>query len=331
METNGTGTRRSADVSHEPATRQGPGAPSPVGSRDRRPLSRRVGWGYATGDLGISIAYFALGFFFLYYLTDLVGSPPGRRRHRVPHREAVGRCQRPARRGARGPHPSRHGRKRATCCTARSPSAEFRHPLVDSVGGPTGRRTVLATVLLLIFATTYSSWVSPTRRWCPSSRRDYDERTRLRRLQGDPLRRGCDPRRWARAGRGLADRRGDRAAGDGGRPRDGHHRYSSRGGSLGESSDREPRPSHPDPAREVLPAVDRAQCRHPDGVQGPRRDRHREPHRSAAVLLGDRHRFGVDGNARAGRLHGRRRRRWCRSGDGSAAASTSVVSCWPRA
>lgn len=40
------------------------------------PIPRRSVLGYATGDLGISIAYFALGFFFLYYLTDLIGLPP---------------------------------------------------------------------------------------------------------------------------------------------------------------------------------------------------------------------------------------------------------------
>ena len=32
--------------------------------------------GYATGDLGISISYFAVGFFFLYYLTDIVRLDP---------------------------------------------------------------------------------------------------------------------------------------------------------------------------------------------------------------------------------------------------------------
>jgi len=32
--------------------------------------------GYATGDLGISISYFAVGFFFMYYLTDIVGMNP---------------------------------------------------------------------------------------------------------------------------------------------------------------------------------------------------------------------------------------------------------------
>ncbi len=32
--------------------------------------------GYAVGDMGISISYFAVGFFFLYYLTDIVGMDP---------------------------------------------------------------------------------------------------------------------------------------------------------------------------------------------------------------------------------------------------------------
>jgi glycoside/pentoside/hexuronide:cation symporter, GPH family len=32
--------------------------------------------GYAVGDMGISISYFVVGFFFLYYLTDIVGMDP---------------------------------------------------------------------------------------------------------------------------------------------------------------------------------------------------------------------------------------------------------------
>lgn len=41
-----------------------------------RPVTRGAAAGYAAGDLGISIAYFAVGFFFLFYLTDLVGLSP---------------------------------------------------------------------------------------------------------------------------------------------------------------------------------------------------------------------------------------------------------------
>ena len=32
--------------------------------------------GYALGDMGISLSYFAVGFFFMYYLTDIVGMSP---------------------------------------------------------------------------------------------------------------------------------------------------------------------------------------------------------------------------------------------------------------
>ena len=37
-------------------------------------LRNKIGYGF--GDLGISIAYFALGFFFIFYLTDGVGMRP---------------------------------------------------------------------------------------------------------------------------------------------------------------------------------------------------------------------------------------------------------------
>ena len=39
-------------------------------------LSMRRKIAYGSGDLGISLAYFAVGFFFLFYLTDLLGMPP---------------------------------------------------------------------------------------------------------------------------------------------------------------------------------------------------------------------------------------------------------------
>ena len=37
-------------------------------------MRRKIG--YAVGDMGISISYFAVGFFFVYYLTDIVGMAP---------------------------------------------------------------------------------------------------------------------------------------------------------------------------------------------------------------------------------------------------------------
>ncbi len=29
--------------------------------------------GYGVGDMGVSISYFAVGFYFMFYLTDIVG------------------------------------------------------------------------------------------------------------------------------------------------------------------------------------------------------------------------------------------------------------------
>ncbi len=37
-------------------------------------LSRKIGYGL--GDLGISISYFAVGFFYMFYLTDIIGMEP---------------------------------------------------------------------------------------------------------------------------------------------------------------------------------------------------------------------------------------------------------------
>jgi len=31
---------------------------------------------YGMGDMGLSISYFTVGFFFIYYLTDIVGLAP---------------------------------------------------------------------------------------------------------------------------------------------------------------------------------------------------------------------------------------------------------------
>lgn len=46
------------------------------GAKASTAMQLRKKLGYATGDFGISIAYFAVGFFFLYYLTDIVGLAP---------------------------------------------------------------------------------------------------------------------------------------------------------------------------------------------------------------------------------------------------------------
>lgn len=152
----------------------------PVGSRDRRPLSRRVGWGYATGDLGISIAYFALGFFFLYYLTDIVGLPPAAAGTAFLIGKLWDGVNDPLV-GVLADHTrSARGRKRAYLLYGAFPfGLSFAILWWIPPGGPTGPTTILATVLLLVFATTYSLVGVPYQALVPVLTTDYDERTRL--------------------------------------------------------------------------------------------------------------------------------------------------------
>ena len=115
-------------------------------------IPRRIGLGYAAGDLGISIAYFAFGFFFLFYLTDVVGMSAALAGTVV----LIGKLWD----GVNDPlvgilsdrTSSRHGRKRVY---------------------------LLAVTLVLVFATTYSLVGVPYQALVPVMTTDYDERTRL--------------------------------------------------------------------------------------------------------------------------------------------------------
>lgn len=136
--------------------------------------------GYATGDLGISIAYFALGFFLLYYLTDLVGLPPALAGTVV----LVGKVWD----GVNDPligiladrTRSRHGRKRAYLLYGSVPFGLSFTLLWWIPEGLADRpAALLATVLLLLFATTYSLVGVPYQALVPVMTVDYDERTRL--------------------------------------------------------------------------------------------------------------------------------------------------------
>lgn len=157
-----------------------PAAQHPGGSRERRPVSRRVGWGYATGDLGISIAYFALGFFFLYYLTDIVGLPPAAAGTAFLIGKLWDGVNDPLV-GVLADHTrSARGRKRVYLLYGAFPfGLSFAILWWIPSGGSTGPTTILATVLLLLFATTYSLVGVPYQALVPVITTDYDERTRL--------------------------------------------------------------------------------------------------------------------------------------------------------
>ncbi len=144
------------------------------------PIPRRSVLGYATGDLGISIAYFALGFFFLYYLTDLVGLPPALAGTVV----LVGKLWD----GVNDPligvladrTRSTRGRKRVYLLFGAVPfGLSFMLLWWIPAGMATRPAALLATVLLLLFATTYSLVGVPYQALVPVMTSDYDERTHL--------------------------------------------------------------------------------------------------------------------------------------------------------
>ncbi len=143
-------------------------------------MPNHVRVGYAAGDLGISIAYFAFGFFFLFYLTDLVGLAPSVAGTVV----LIGKLWD----GVNDPligmlcdriH-SRHGRKRVFLLYGAVPfGASFVVLWMIPPGAPVGATVALAVALVLLFATTYSAVGVPYQALVPVITSDYDERTRL--------------------------------------------------------------------------------------------------------------------------------------------------------
>ncbi len=139
-----------------------------------------VRMGYAAGDLGISIAYFAFGFFFLFYLTDLVGLPPalagvvmlvGKLWDGVNDPLIGALCDRTR---------SARGRKRVYLLYGAVPFGVSFAVLWWIPGGASdGATAAVAIALVLIFATTYSLVGVPYQALVPVISGDYDERTRL--------------------------------------------------------------------------------------------------------------------------------------------------------
>jgi glycoside/pentoside/hexuronide:cation symporter, GPH family len=156
------------------------GVPPGAGRPPAVTVSRGPALGYAAGDLGISIAYFAVGFFFLFYLTDLVGLSPAVAGTVV----LIGKLWD----GVNDPligimvdrtH-SRHGRKRVYLLYGAVPFAlSFIALWWLPAGSASTATAVIATLLSLLFATTYSLVGVPYQALVPVMTADYDERTRL--------------------------------------------------------------------------------------------------------------------------------------------------------
>jgi glycoside/pentoside/hexuronide:cation symporter, GPH family len=136
--------------------------------------------GYALGDMGISISYFVVGFFFLYYLTDIVGMNP----YLAGLAFFIGKLWD----GVNDPlmgilsdrTRSRFGRKRVFVLFGALPFAVsfvllWMIPLHTAVW----IQFMLAILAMMLYATAYTVVVVPYMALVPILTKDYDERTQI--------------------------------------------------------------------------------------------------------------------------------------------------------
>lgn len=144
----------------------------------RLPLQAKLG--YAAGDLGISIAYFALGFFFLFYLTDVVGLSAAAAGTVVLIGKLWDGVNDPLIGVLNDRTRAPHGRKRTWLLYGAVPFA-LSFVLLWWLPTDASQTTafLLATGVILLFATTYSVVAVPYNALVPVLTRDYDERTQL--------------------------------------------------------------------------------------------------------------------------------------------------------
>lgn len=143
-------------------------------------MRMRNKFGYALGDLGISISYFAVGFFFIFYLTDIVGLDPvlaglafflGKLWDGV-NDPIMGVLSDRTR--------SRYGRKRVYVLFGALPLAiSFILLWMIPIDASQWIQFILATVSLTLFATAYTVVVVPYMALVPVMTEDYDERTQI--------------------------------------------------------------------------------------------------------------------------------------------------------
>lgn len=145
-----------------------------------RSIPLRIGLGYAAGDLGISLAYFAFGFFFLFYLTDVVGLSASLAGVVVLIGKLWDGVNDPLIGVLSDRTRSSRGRKRVYLLYGSVPFAiSFAALWWIPSNTSTTTTFILATILVLVFATTYSLVGVPYQALVPVMTSDYDERTRL--------------------------------------------------------------------------------------------------------------------------------------------------------
>ena len=141
-------------------------------------LPRKIGYGI--GDLGISISYFAVGFFDLYFLTDLLGLPPFLAGLAVFIGKLWDGVNDPLIGIINDRFSSPLGRKRAFILYGAIPfGISFALLWLIPVDAGTAVKFTLAVLSLLLYATAYSIVVVPYMSLVPVMSDDYDERTQI--------------------------------------------------------------------------------------------------------------------------------------------------------
>lgn len=137
-------------------------------------------WGYISGDLGISIAFFVVGFFFMYYLTDLVGLDPMLAGIAFGIGMFWDAVSDPIMGLVSDRTRSRAGRKRVYVLFGAVPlGVSFFMLWIIPSQSTEAVQFILATVFLLLFKTAYTVVAVPYMSLLPVISSNYDERTQI--------------------------------------------------------------------------------------------------------------------------------------------------------
>ena len=140
--------------------------------------------GYAMGDMGISISYFAVGFFFMFYLTDMVGLSPAAAGMALFIGKLWDGVNDPLMGIISDRTVSRYGKKRVYVLFGSIALAlSFMLLWTVPLGAPAWGRFLWATVSLLLYSTAYTVVVVPYMALVPVISDDYDERTQITSLR----------------------------------------------------------------------------------------------------------------------------------------------------
>lgn len=136
------------------------------------------------GDMGISVSYFAVGFFFMFYLTDIVGLSPAVAGAAIFIGKLWDGVNDPLMGIISDRTVSRFGRKRVYVLFGSVALAvSFILLWMVPAGAPDWVRFLWATVGLLLYSTAYTVVTVPYMALVPVMSKDYDERTYITSLR----------------------------------------------------------------------------------------------------------------------------------------------------